>query len=107
MSQDPLVPLGLDAFVAFLAGVAGVMGLVFWGLRRRERKARDLFFSRFDPQDLRASPYRIGLVYRLVSSTGDGVIVVPVWDLDREVEDPQEIRLSQRDLVPFDRDRFG
>ena len=107
MPYDPPVQLSLDEYVAFLVFLAVVIGLLFWWLRRRERQTRDLFFSQFDPQDLRMSPFRIGLVYRVVSSTGDGVIVVPIWDEDRPVDAPKEISLSEEALVPFDRNRFS
>ena len=106
MLNDRPVDLTLTEYIVFMAVIALVLALLIRGMAKRERRARKLFFSLYHPTELRMSPYRIGLVDRLISETGETAQVLPIWDRDKEIESPKEISLPVGDLVPFDPDRF-
>jgi len=106
MRPDPLVPLSLSGFAAFFAVLAVIIGGLLWYLHLKEKKVREQFFSQFDTAQLRMSPYKIGIVYRLVSVAEAEVVVIPVWDGKVQVENGKEQNLSPDVLIPFDESRF-
>lgn len=107
MFQSSLIELSLGAYVAFYAIVAAVILALFWHLQRRDRRARMRFLSQYDESQLRMSPYKIGLVYQLVSATESDAVVVPIWDGKSKVENGEKRQLPIGDLIPFDGSRFS
>ncbi len=107
MSQDGLVPLSLDAFVAFFAFLAVVIGLVLWREHKKKIRRREDYLAQFDTDRLRMSRYRIGLVYRVVAEVDGDVTIVAVWDQGNAVVGGSEEVVTADVLIPFDKDRFA
>jgi len=106
MSDDALVTIDLDGFVAFYAAIAVLVGLVYWLNQRREQRARKQYFDQFQQSQLRMSPYKVGLVYQIIAVKEDEVTVIPVWDGKTKVINGNEQRFAPNRLVPFDNSRF-
>lgn len=107
MSQDGIVSLSLDGFVAFFSFLAVVIGLVLWREHKRKIRRREKYLAEFNSTHLRMSRYKIGLVYRLVAEADAEATVVPVWDQGRRVIDGAEVVLPADTLIPFEKTRFA
>ena len=106
MMQEPLISLSLEGYLAFYALLAVVIAVMLWVMKMRERRTREDFLHQFDVAELRMSPYKIGIVYRVVSETEAHVTVVPIWDGKSPVRNGKETILERSVLTPFDRNRF-
>ena len=106
MNQDPLAPLSLEGYLVFFGAMAVlIFGLLCW-MQGRDKQARNRFFDQFDAADLRMSPHKVGLVYKVVDVVGLEATVVPVWDGKAAIIDGAERCIPEDKLMPFDRSRF-
>ncbi|WP_299608842.1 hypothetical protein [uncultured Tateyamaria sp.] len=92
--------------MVFYALLAVVIGLMYWLLRRKERLAREQFFGQFAHSQLRMCPYKIGLVYRVITTEQNEIIVSPIWDGKLKIENGKRQRFAPDQLMPFDASRF-
>lgn len=106
MLEDALVPISLDGYVAFFGVLAVITGLLFWFVHRKEMKARADYFKEFEISQLKMSPYKIGLVFRVVAIEGNEVVVVPVWDGKSKIVGGKRQLVALDNLIPFDESRF-
>ncbi|APX13432.1 hypothetical protein [Tateyamaria omphalii] len=106
MSEDPPVPLTLEGYLLFFGVLLVLIVVLFWWLQKHEKRARDSFFAQFDPSELRMSPHKVGLVFKVVRADGDIVIVQPVWDGKAAILNGKEARLTAVQVMPFDASRF-
>ncbi|MEM8536537.1 MAG: hypothetical protein AAGF56_01615, partial [Pseudomonadota bacterium] len=79
MSDDALVPISLDGYIAFFGVLAALIAVLFWHQQRNDSQERKQFFSKFEASELKMSPYQVGLVYRVMDRNGNSVSVVPIW----------------------------
>lgn len=106
MPKAALVQLSLEAYLIFFGLLAVIIGVMYWLLQRGQRQARDQFFQQFESSELRMSPYRIGLVYRIVGTENEEIAVIPIWDGKSRVANGKERRVTLDELIPFDSSRF-
>ena len=106
MPEGFLVQLNLEGYVAFYACIALIIGLVCFFLQRGERYARERYLDQFEFTDLRMSPYKVGLVYRVVATTESDVTVLPIWDGKSRIVGGTALTVSADKLIPFDKNRF-
>lgn len=106
MSQNTPVQLDVTGYAMFFGFMIVVLVGLIWYLRNKERDKRNSFFGQFEKSDLRMSRYQIGLVYRIVATESDEVVVVPIWNGKARVLNAQEQRYPTDELIPFDPVRF-
>ncbi|MQQ08801.1 hypothetical protein GFB49_10075 [Epibacterium sp. SM1979] len=104
--MNGIVALNLEGYVLFFGVLAVVLVVLFWFLSKREKNVRTEYLNQFDPSELRMTPYKIGLVYRVVETHEDAVTVVPVWNGKSKLEGAAETRVEHGVLIPFDATRF-
>ena len=75
----------LEVYLVFLVVLGAVLGGLTWYRHKKAVAARMSYLSQFAPEDLRMSPYKVGVVYRVISQTDDKVCVEVVWDANRAV----------------------
>jgi hypothetical protein len=107
MPSDALIAVTLDVYVAIFGAIAIVIAGVLYFLHRKEVVQRNRHFAQFKAADLRMSPYKIGLVYKIVAETETEVTVVCVWDGKTALFSGTEITLSSDEVIPFDLTRFS
>ena len=106
MSQNVPAQLDVTGYVIFFGFMIVVLVGLFWFLRNKERGKRAEFFGQFEESELRMSRHQIGLVYRIVATDGEEIVVVPIWNGKFKVLDDREQRYAANELIPFDKDRF-
>ena len=106
MPKDTLVQLNLEAYLIFFGLLAAIIGVMYWRLQRRQRQARDQFFRQFEASELRMSPYKVGIVYRIVETEGKQASVIPIWDGKSRIAHGKPLQVTLGDLIPFDSARF-
>lgn len=106
MAEEALVQLSLEGYVAFFAGIALIIGLIYWFLQREERQGRELYLDQFKLTELRMSPYKVGLVYQVVATNKNEVTVLPIWDGKSKIVGGMELTVTADKLIPFDKSRF-
>ncbi|WP_299292990.1 hypothetical protein [uncultured Tateyamaria sp.] len=100
------VEISLDAYIAFLSGLAVYMAAMLWMRHRRKTQHRVHHLAQFDPAQLRMSPYKIGIVYLIVRGDPDRPTLRTVRNNGRPVTAKTERRVTHDHLIPFDADRF-
>lgn len=106
MPYEAPITTNLDGYVAIYGSVAIVIGVMFWFVQRREKKARADYFKGFDLSQLRMSQYKVGLVYRVVSMEENEVAIIPIWNGNQKISDGKIHRVAPDVLIPFDASRF-
>ena len=106
MSQIAIGPISIEALFTLLAISAVVIGVSFWLHKKKQRRLREQFFAQFETSQLRMSPYKIGIVYRVVSTGENIVTIVPIWNGRSAIKDGKEFQISPDELIPFDETRF-
>ena len=96
----------LEVYLVFLVVLGAVLGGLTWYRHKKAVGSRTSYLSRFDPEELRMSRYKVGVVYRVMSQSDDEVCVVVVWDNGAPVGDKTEHTMPLDGLSPFDMDRF-
>ncbi|WP_299146369.1 hypothetical protein [uncultured Tateyamaria sp.] len=101
-----LVEIGLDAYIAFFCGLAVLIAALLWILHRRTTKTRHHYLAQFDPDQLRMSPHKIGIVYLITHDDPAEPTVRTVWNNGHPVTAKTERRVAHDHLIPFNADRF-
>mgnify|MGYP001802551633 CR=1 FL=1 len=103
MAQEQAALFGVYVLLIY---VALLIEETLLTLGRRAKRIREDYLSQFDADELRMNPYKVGVVYRLLSQEAGSTTAVRIWDDGDVAEDAEPRQFSKEGLMAFDPDRF-